>query len=149
MVWKPHVTVAAIVQRENRFLMVEEETDDGIMINQPAGHLESDESLIDAVIRETNEETAWRFKPTGLVGIYRWPHPQKDITYLRFAFAGDVFDHKPEQELDTGIIRARWMSHDELRESAKHHRSPQVLSCVSDYLRGNIVSLDLLNDIVS
>lgn len=129
--------------------MVEEETDDGILLNQPAGHLENGESLVDAVVRETREETAWQFRPTGLVGIYRWPHPKKDITYIRFAFSGDVSQHDPQLKLDTGIIRALWMNHDELRDSAEHHRSPQVFSCVNDYLQGNIVSLDLLNDIVT
>lgn len=144
MVWKPHVTVAAIVEREGQFLMVEEETDDGIMINQPAGHLENGESLVDAVVRETQEETAWKFKPKGLVGIYRWPHPDKDLTYIRFAFAGKVSQHDPAQKLDAGIIRTLWMSPHQLRDSIPRHRSPQVMLCVNDFLKGNLVSLDYI-----
>lgn len=147
MVWKPHVTVAAIVEREGRFLVVEEQTSDGIRINQPAGHLESGESIVDAVVRETREETAWLFQPKGLVGVYRWPHPQKDITYIRFAFAGDVSQHDPQQALDSGIIRALWMSYDDLLDCRQEHRSPQVLSCVNDYLKSNIVPLDFLNEL--
>jgi len=148
MVWTPHVTVAAIVEREGHFLVVEEETTEGVMINQPAGHLEQGESLVAAAVRETQEETAWEFLPTGLVGIYRWPHPQKDITYIRFAFAGDVMNHDPQQNLDDGILRTLWMNYDELRDSKEHHRSPQVLSCVQDYLKGETVSLEFLNDVI-
>jgi len=146
MVWKPHVTVAAIVEREGRFLMVEEDTGEGIRINQPAGHLENGESLVNAVVRETQEETAWLFRPRGLVGVYRWPHPQKDATYIRFAFVGDVSHHDPLQTLDSGIRRALWMNYDDLVECRQQHRSPQVLACVDDNLKGNIVSLDFLNE---
>lgn len=147
MVWTPHVTVAAIVEREGRFLMVEEDTDDGVMINQPAGHLEKGESLIDAVVRETQEESAWLFQPAGLVGIYRWPHPTKDITFIRFAFAGDVSQHDPAQKLDDGIIRSLWMTLDELRGCEDRHRSPQVMLCVTDFLNGKLASLDILNEL--
>ncbi|MFV1996893.1 MAG: NUDIX hydrolase [Acidiferrobacterales bacterium] len=146
MVWKPHVTVAAIVEREGRFLMVEENTSDGIRVNQPAGHLENGESLVDAVVRETREETAWLFRPRGLLGVYRWPHPQKDITYIRFTFVGDVSHHDPLQALDSGILRASWMNYDDLIECRQEHRSSQVLACVNDYLKRNIVSLDFLNE---
>src|SRR5574343_794623 len=93
MVWKPHVTVAAVVQRDGKFLLVEEETDAGLAFNQPAGHLEAGESLLEAVVREVREETAYDFRPRSLVGIYQWPHPEKGITYLRFAFAGELVGH--------------------------------------------------------
>ena len=104
MVWKPHVTVAAVVFRDGKFLLVEEETDAGLAFNQPAGHLEENEALLDAVVREALEETAYHFKPTHLVGIYNWRNEAKDITYLRFAFGGEIVGHDAERTLDDGII---------------------------------------------
>ena len=109
MIWKPNVTVAAVVARDGKFLLVEEETDEGLAFNQPAGHLERGESLVAAVIRETREETAYDFQPTHLVGIYHWQHPSKDLTYLRFAFAGELRGFDPDRRLDTGIVAARWL----------------------------------------
>jgi 8-oxo-dGTP pyrophosphatase MutT (NUDIX family) len=103
-VWKPNVTVAALIEREGRFLLVEEETEDGVRFNQPAGHLDQGESLIAACAREALEETAWSFRPTALVGIYQWPRPQGDITYLRFAFSGEVGEHELGRALDVGIL---------------------------------------------
>ncbi|MDH4285009.1 MAG: NUDIX hydrolase, partial [Gallionellaceae bacterium] len=114
MIWKPNVTVAAIIEQDGRFLLVEEHTSLGIRFNQPAGHLEADESLLTAVAREALEETAYEFEPQHLVGIYRWPAPQSDITYLRFAFAGRALTHHPERALDEGIIRAVWMTPQEI-----------------------------------
>ena len=136
MVWMPHVTVAAVVEREGRFLLVEEETDDGVRFNQPAGHLEADESLLDAVARETLEETAYRFLPEYLVGIYQWTRPQGDITYLRFAYGGRVDGEEPGRALDEGIVRAVWMTIDEVRAQADRHRSPLILQCIEDWLTG-------------
>lgn len=136
MQWKPNTTVAAIVEQDGKFLMVEEETAEGMRINQPAGHLEQGETLIQAVIREANEETAYDFTPQNLLGIYHWQRPDKEITYLRFAYIGKVGAHRPDQKLDDGILRAVWMSVDELRASQGIHRSPQVLRCVEDYLAG-------------
>jgi len=107
MVWKPNVTVAAVVQRDGKFLLVEEETEAGLAFNQPAGHLEAGESLVDAVVREALEETAYHFKPTHLVGIYNWQHPTKDVTYLRFAFAGELRGWEAERQLDEGIVASR------------------------------------------
>ncbi len=147
MVWKPNVTVAAVVARDDKFLVVEEETDAGLMINQPAGHLEESESLTDAVVRETLEETAWHFRPTGLIGIYRWRHPDKDTTYLRFAFTGELLQWEEERMLDDGIVRTLWLSRDELTQSSDRHRSPQVLRCVTDYLNGELMPLDVLHDL--
>ena len=142
--WKPNVTVAALIERDGRFLLVEEETEDGIRINQPAGHLDAGESLVDACAREALEETAWAFRPTALVGVYQWPRPKGDITYLRFAFAGDLGEHHTGRLLDSGILRAVWMTPSELRGCADRHRSPLVLQCVEDWQSGRRFALDLL-----
>lgn len=147
MIWKPNVTVAAIVERQGRFLLVEEEADGQRVVNQPAGHLEPNETLIEAVVRETLEETAWHFQPRALVGVYRWEHPGKDLTYLRFAFCGEVGEHDPDQALDEGICRALWMSAEEIRGCRTRHRSPQVERCMDDYLKGQRTDLDLLNEV--
>lgn len=144
MIWKPNTTVAAIVERDGRFLLVEEDTADGVRLNQPAGHLENGETLLQAVVREAREETAYDFNPEALLGVYHWRHPGKDITYLRFAFIGNVSHHYPEQALDEGIIRAAWMSLDEIRASQSIHRSPQVLTCIEDYLAGQSFPLSVV-----
>jgi 8-oxo-dGTP pyrophosphatase MutT (NUDIX family) len=144
MIWKPNTTVAAIVEQNGKFLLVEEETADGIRLNQPAGHLEDGETMLQAVVRETSEETAYDFMPEFLLGVYHWHHPNKDLTYLRFAFIGSVSNHRPAQRLDDGIIRAVWMSLDEIRASAAIHRSPQVLTCVEHYLAGQRFPLSVL-----
>lgn len=134
--WTAHVTVAAIIEQDNHFLLIEEETDRGNRFNQPAGHLEDNESLFEAVIRETQEESAYRFTPTRLLGIYQWKHEHNNSTYLRFAYIGTVSDHQPDQALDSGIIRSVWMTIEEIREKAMLMRSPQVLMCCEDYLKG-------------
>lgn len=128
--------MAAIVEQDGRFLLVEEHTDRGNRFNQPAGHLEDNETLLNAVIRETLEESAYEFVPEALLGIYHWKHNHNDTTYLRFAYIGKVGAHYPEQALDTGIVRAVWMTADEMRANAMLMRSPQVLTCVDDYLAG-------------
>jgi 8-oxo-dGTP pyrophosphatase MutT (NUDIX family) len=142
--WKPNVTVAALIERDGRFLLVEEETDDGLRFNQPAGHLDQGESLVNACAREALEETAWSFRPTALVGVYQWPRPQGDITYLRFAFCGELGQHHPGRKLDTGIVRAVWMTPEEIRASTERHRSPLIWQCVSDYLAGRRYPLELI-----
>lgn len=144
MIWKPNVTVAAVVERDGKFLLVEEETDVGLAFNQPAGHLEEGESLLDAVVREALEETAYHFKPTHLVGIYNWKHPSKDVTYLRFAFAGELRGYEAGRKLDDGIVAARWMTLDEVRDSQSRHRSPLILRCCEDLRAGKRYPLDLL-----
>lgn len=144
MIWKPHVTVAAVVQRDGKFLLVEEETESGLAFNQPAGHLEENEALVDAVVRETLEETAYHFRPTHLVGIYNWKHPTKGITYLRFAFAGDLAGWEPDRKLDDGIVGARWLTLDEVRATQDRHRSPLILRCIEDLIAGKRYPLDLL-----
>ncbi len=143
-IWKPHVTVAALVERDGRFLLVEEETADGVRFNQPAGHLEDGESLVAACIREVLEETAYEFVPTDLIGVYQWPRPQGDLTYLRFAFAGKVGAHATARRLDAGILRAVWMTTDEIEACLVRHRSPLVLQCVQDYLAGRRYPVELI-----
>jgi len=144
MIWKPNVTVAAIIEQDGKFLLVEENTSQGPLFNQPAGHLESDESLPQGVVRETMEESAYLFEPQHLVGIYRWHSSASNTTYLRFAFAGRILAHYPEKILDEGIIRATWMNMEEIRDTNARHRSPLVLHCVEDYLAGKRYPLDIL-----
>lgn len=144
MIWKPNVTVAAVVMRDGKFLLVEEETEAGLAFNQPAGHLEAGESLIDAVIRETLEETAYHFKPTHLIGVYNWKHPGKDVTYLRFAFGGELRGFEAARELDEGIVAARWLTLDEVKATQARHRSPLILRCIEDQMAGKAGPLDLL-----
>jgi 8-oxo-dGTP pyrophosphatase MutT (NUDIX family) len=145
--WKPSVTVAAIIEHESRFLLVEEETSDGIRFNQPAGHLDPCESLIDAVSREALEETAHEFTPESLVGVYMSRYLSsrtgEEVTYLRFAFSGRV-GAKHDRPLDEGILRAVWMTREELIACQEKHRSPLVLQCVDDYLQGKRSPLSLL-----
>ena len=143
-IWKPNVTVAALIERDGAFLLVEEETDDGIRFNQPAGHLDAGESLVEACAREALEETAWQFRPTALVGVYQWPRPQGDITYLRFAFAGELGAHEENRRLDAGILRAVWMTPAEIEATRERHRSPLILQCVQDWLSGRRFPLDLI-----
>ena len=142
--WMPHATVAAIVEQDGKFLLVEESTDRGNRFNQPAGHLEDNESLLQAVVRETLEETAYQFEPQALLGIYHWKHEHNDTTYLRFAYIGSVSNHQPLLALDEGIIRAVWMTIDEIRSKHLLLRSPQVLSCIEDYLRGQKFPLSVV-----
>ncbi|MDD2833961.1 MAG: NUDIX hydrolase [Methylotenera sp.] len=144
MQWMPHATVAAIVEENGKFLLVEEITDRGNRFNQPAGHLEDNETLIDAVIRETLEETAYHFEPTALLGVYHWKHTHNNSTYLRFAYIGNVSLHQPQLALDEGIIRTVWMSAQEMRDNAMLLRSPQVLTCVEDYLNGQNFPLSVI-----
>ena len=143
-IWKPNTTVAAVIERDNKFLLVEEITERGNRYNQPAGHLEDNETLIQAVIRETMEESAYEFTPQAILGIYHWKHQHNDTTYLRFAFIGSVGRHYPLQQLDDGIVQAVWMDIDEMRDKASLMRSPQVLSCVEDYLAGKRYPLAVL-----
>jgi ADP-ribose pyrophosphatase YjhB (NUDIX family) len=147
-IWKPNVTVAALIERDGRFLLVEEETPEGIRFNQPAGHLDEGESLMEACAREALEESAWRFRPNSLVGIYMWPRPQGDITYLRFAFAGTLGEEQAGRSLDTGILRTVWLTPQEIEASRERHRSPLVWQCVQDYLAGRRYPMDILRHYV-
>lgn len=134
--------MAAIVQQRDRFLIVEERVSSRLVLNQPAGHLEDHETLLEAVIRETREESAWRFTPQALVGTYQWRNPENDKTFLRFAFCGTVDDHQPDRPLDTGIVRALWLSHEQLLAQSSRLRSPLVLKCLDDYLLGKRQPVD-------
>ncbi len=145
-IWKPNVTVAAVVEWEGRFLLVEEETDSGIRFNQPAGHLDCNESLIAACRRETLEETAWEFDPQALLGVYQLPVAGSGLTYLRFAFCGELGRHQVDRPLDQGILRAVWLTPDEILACRNRHRSPLVLQCIEDYLAGRRFPLDLITD---
>ncbi|MBC8027972.1 MAG: NUDIX hydrolase [Steroidobacteraceae bacterium] len=142
MRWNPEVTVAAVVELRDRFLFVEERIAGRLVLNQPAGHLEDGETLIEAVIRETREETAWRLEPEALVGTYLWRSPENGRTFLRFAFCGVVDDHRVSQALDTGIVRALWLSHEQVLAQSARTRSPLVLRCLEDYLLGKRQPLD-------
>ena len=146
--WKPNVTVAAIIERDGLYLLVEEHTSEGLRLNNPAGHLDPGESPTQGCARETLEETGHSFEPQALVGIYlsRSIHTttEADITYMRFAFCGTLGERDPARELDTGIVRTIWMSPQEVRESAARHRSPLVLQCIEDHLRGQRHPLSLL-----
>jgi ADP-ribose pyrophosphatase YjhB (NUDIX family) len=147
--WKPSVTVAAIIERDGRYLLVEEHTPEGLRLNNPAGHLDPGEGPIEGCRRETLEETTHAFEPTGLVGIYlsRFQRPTtgEDITYVRFAFCGTLGDIVPGRSLDHGIVRTVWLTPDEVRASRDRHRSPLVLQCMEDHLSGCRYPLELIH----
>jgi 8-oxo-dGTP pyrophosphatase MutT (NUDIX family) len=144
--WKPSVTVAAVVAHEGRFLLVEEHTPEGLRLNNPAGHLETGESLISACAREALEETGFIFTPKALVGVYlsRFQRGADDISYLRFAFCGDLGSFDARRALDKGIVRTLWMRPHEIRGSVEQHRSPLLLQCMEDYLAGQRFPLSVL-----
>lgn len=146
--WRPSVTVAAIVERGGRFLLVEEQTPEGLRLNNPAGHLDPGESPLEAVVRETMEETAHPFVPDALVGVYlsRFTRPAagEDITYLRFAFRGRVGEAVAGRALDEGIVRTLWLTPAEMREQRSRMRSPLVLQCLKDHLAGRRYPLELV-----
>lgn len=142
MSWNPEVTVAAIVERSGRYLLVEELIAGQLVLNQPAGHLENGETLVEAAIRETREETAWRFRPQALVGVYLWSKPDTGRSFLRFAFCGTVDQHDASQPLDRGIQRALWLTRDQLLAQTARLRSPMVMRGLDDYLKGRRLPLD-------
>jgi 8-oxo-dGTP pyrophosphatase MutT (NUDIX family) len=144
---RPTPTVATIVARDGRFLLVEEETPAGKRINQPAGHLESGETIVAGAARETLEETGYRVAPTALVGIYRWQSPDSHETFIRFAFVADIVAHEADRPLDAGILRALWLTYDELAAFRAKHRSPLVMRCVDDYRAGCRRPLDLVTEL--
>jgi 8-oxo-dGTP pyrophosphatase MutT (NUDIX family) len=155
--WKPSVTVAAVIERDGQFLLVEEHTPEGLRLNNPAGHLDPGESLVEACARETLEETAFAFMPSALVGVYMSRFQRtlsaaseatptlEDITYLRFAFCGTLGAWDANRKLDTGIVRTLWLSPEAIRQSTEHHRSPLVLQCMEDFLRGQRFALDAIS----
>ncbi|MEY4979247.1 MAG: Phosphatase NudJ [Pseudomonadota bacterium] len=147
--WTPSVTVAAIIEHEGRYLLVEEHTPEGLRLNNPAGHLEPGESPAQGVAREALEETAYAFTPTALVGVYLSRFQREatgeDITYLRFAYCGHLGAFDAGRSLDDGIVRTLWLTPDEVRASAARHRSPLVLRCMEDHLAGQRYPLDVVN----
>lgn len=149
MVWKPHVTVAAVIEREGRFLLVEEHTTNGLKFNQPAGHLEENESLIEAVKREVFEETAWQFEPEAIVSIQLWRRNPKQPSYLRYCFTGQCHSHDPNHTLDDGIIATHWLSRDDIIAYPNRLRSPLVSIAVEEYLSGERYPLSLLKSFLN
>lgn len=144
MIWKPHATVAAVIEQNGRYLLVEERINGQILINQPAGHLEQGESLLDACVRETIEEAGLVFQPSHLVGLYQWRAPANGATYLRAAFGGEVKLIIENAVLDKGIIGPIWLTPDEARACASRHRSPLVMACIDDHLAGRRYPLDTI-----
>lgn len=145
--WAPRATVAAVIERDGKYLLIEEDTRDGLRWNNPSGHLELGESLIEACIRETREEAGWEFKPDALVGVYlhRFMTTQgADLTYLRFCFSGQLGEHFVNQPLDEGIVRAVWMTYDEVESCANCHRTPLVMQGLDDYRKGCRYPLSIL-----
>jgi ADP-ribose pyrophosphatase YjhB (NUDIX family) len=148
MIWKPHVTVAAVIEQNQRFLMVEENTPTGIAFNQPAGHLEAGESLLEAVKREVNEETAWQFEPKALIAVELWRKTPDSPSFLRFCFSGEVHTHDPAQPLDQDIIQTHWLSYADIMTRQDKLRSPLVLKTLDAYLSGQHHPLSLLQSYI-
>jgi 8-oxo-dGTP pyrophosphatase MutT (NUDIX family) len=148
MTWKPDVTVAAVAERDGKFLFVEERSGGRVVLNQPAGHLEDGETFLEAVVRETLEETAWRFRPLAVVGVYVWRPPHATRTFLRVAFSGELLEHDPGRPLDRGILRTRWLAREQLHEPRLCLRSPLVTQCVDDYLAGARHPLSLISHLI-
>ena len=146
MVWKPSVTVAAVIERDGRFLLVEERSEGRLVLNQPAGHLDPGESLVAACSREVLEETAHRFEPGALVGVYRWHYAPRDVTFLRFCFKGKVLAADSSRKLDKEIVRLHWLTPEELRARQADHRSPLVQKCVEDFLAGQSFPLAVFSE---
>jgi phosphatase NudJ len=142
--WKPNVTVAAVIEREGRYLLVEEASPRGPVLNNPAGHLDAGESLVEAVVREVLEETACRFTPEHLVGVYLARSEHSEITYLRFAFTGTVGEPEPGRALDGGILRTLWLTREEIEAEAGRHRSELLARCIADHRAGRRFALDVL-----
>lgn len=147
--WKPSVTVAAVIERDGRYLLVEEHTPEGLRLNNPAGHLDPGEGPVEGCVREVLEETTHAFEPSGLVGIYlsRFQRAStgEDITYVRFAFCGTLGAATAGRALDQGIVRTLWLTPDEIRASTDRHRSPLVLRCMEDHLAGQRYPLALIH----
>lgn len=148
MVWKPHVTVAAIIEEDNRFLLVEEETSKGMVFNQPAGHLEKGEDLIAAIKREVHEETGWKFEPENLVAVQLWSRNSDHPTFLRVCFSGKVHSHDPSLVLDDGIIATHWLTKHELERHGRL-RSPLVMICIDEYLNGQKFPLSITQNFLN
>ena len=147
MIWKPNVTVAAVIESAGRYLLVQERDQERVVLNQPAGHLEPHESILDAVVRETLEETGRHFQPQALVGIYRFHSTDNGITYLRVCFCGSASDPEPDRILDPDIIDTVWLAPEAIEHRSRELRSPLVQHCIRDYQAGRRYPLDLLVDL--
>lgn len=145
---RPRVTVAALLRQGDRFLLVEERAGGRLVLNQPAGHVEAGETLEEAVVRETLEESAWGFRPTSLVGIYLGSNPARERVYLRAVYAGDALGHEPGRALDLGIVRTRWLTRNEIAAAGPRLRSPVVLRCVEDFLAGRTYPLSVVSSLL-
>jgi 8-oxo-dGTP pyrophosphatase MutT (NUDIX family) len=143
MTVRPDLTVAAVVERDGQFLLVEERVGNRMVFNQPAGHVERGEQFVDAVVRETLEETAWTFRPQALIGIYLWEQAEKQRSFLRITYFGEVTHHDATRPLDRGIERAVWLDRDQIIARSSRLRSPMVLRCIDDYLEGTRYPLDV------
>lgn len=146
MQWQPHITVATVIEDNGRFLLVEEMAEGKAVFNQPAGHLEANESLLQAAVRETLEETGWDVELTGITGIYLYTAPSNGITYQRVCFAANALRHHPQLQLDDGIIGPQWLTREELAAQPERWRSELVLRCIDDYLSGPSATLSLIRD---
>ena len=144
--WQPHVVVAAIVERDGRYLMVEEFINGELRLNQPAGHWEAGETLLEAVTRETLEEAAWDIEPRAFLGAYIWQPNSLPYPFVRFAFVADAVRHHPDRQLDEGIVRALWLTREELLSRAVEWRSPSVIQCIDDYEAGRRFPLDMIRE---
>ena len=144
MVWTPHATVAAIVEREGRFLFVEEISRGKRVFNQPAGHVDENETIENATIRETLEESGWEVKPTAIVGIYTYKAPSNGVTYYRFCYVCEALQEVPNAQLDNDILAAHWFTLDEVKAKQTQLRSPLVMKCLEDYLAGKCYPLELV-----
>ena len=145
MTWIPHVTVACVLQREHKFLLVEERINGQLVLNQPAGHWEQGETLLEASVRETLEETAWRYQPSYLTGIYQWQHPGSGETYLRFCFTGELLEFDSQRKLDKEIEQVVWLDEEQLKNRIVEHRSPLVQQCIDDYIKDQRFELSIIH----
>lgn len=143
MIWTPHATVATVVEQNGRFLLVDEIIDGARVLNQPAGHVEKGESILDAAVRETLEETGWHVKPTHLVGVYTYTAPN-DVTYYRFCFAADAGHLDEQATLDEGIVGPVWLTEEDIRRAESQWRSPLLIRCIEDFIKGKRYPLDLI-----
>jgi NADH pyrophosphatase NudC (nudix superfamily) len=148
MVWKPHVTVAAVIEQDQRFLFVEEETLSGLQFNQPAGHLEAGEDLITAIKREVLEESAWQFEPEYIISVQLWRKNPDSPSFVRICFAGHCHSYNPTQQLDEGIVGTHWLTRDEIEAERHRLRSPLVLISIDEYLSGQRYPLSLLKSFI-
>jgi len=148
MTLRPDLTVAAVVERDGEFLLVEERVGNRMVFNQPAGHVERGEQIVEAVVRETLEETAWTFHPEALVGIYYWEQPERQRSFLRFAFSGHVTDHEAHRPLDRGIERAVWLTREQIALRSSRLRSPMVMRCIDDFTAGRRYPLDVIRNVL-